>query len=229
MLVRFPMKLPLFVTKKNKYIAGSLMYGLGYSFYYFTNHYPFLQQHYLPMTWVDLHTPFLPYTVFIYISEYFYFAAVYILLDNYDNINKYLYSFFFMQVVSCTIFMIYPTAYPRGDYPIPTDLPVFVQSTWTWLRSMDGPGNCFPSLHVSSVFLSAFVYWTGNQKKLFWFFIVWATLITLSTLTTKQHYLADIISAILLAVFFFRVFHFKQDYARVYGETNAELEATPTN
>ncbi|MBC7396652.1 MAG: hypothetical protein H7333_04340, partial [Bdellovibrionales bacterium] len=130
-------KLPLFITQKNKYLAGTLMYGVGYLFYYVTNHYPYFHQHSLPLTWVDQATPFLPYSVFVYISEYFYFAVVFLLLRNYDNLNKYLYSFFMLQVVSCSIFLIYPTVYPRENFPIPADLPSWVQATWVWLRTVD--------------------------------------------------------------------------------------------
>ena len=193
------------------------MYGLGYMFYYVTNHYPYFHQHYLPLTWVDRNVPFLPYSVYIYISEYFYFAFVYILLNNYNNVNRYLYSFFGLQIVSCLIFAIFPTVYPRQNFPIDPDLPIWLQATWTWLRHVDAPGNCFPSLHVSSVYLSAFVFWTDGQKKKFWIFFAWSTTIALSTLTTKQHYLADIVSGLSLALAFFYWFHFKQKYQRIYG------------
>jgi membrane-associated phospholipid phosphatase len=216
------MKLPLFVTPKNKYVAGSIMFAMGYTFYYFTNHHPIFQEHLLPLTWVDQNAPFLPYSVFIYISEYFYFAFVYILLNNYDNINKYLYSYFFLQVAANFVFLLYPTAYPRGDFPVPTDLPYWVQATWAWLRSIDAAGNCFPSLHVSSVYLSAFVFISDGQKKLFWVFFTWSTLIALSTLTTKQHYLADIVSGTTLAVIFYRHFHMKQEYQRIWGAEEVE-------
>ena len=219
-------KLPLFLTKQNKYLAGAVMYGLGYLFYYLTNHYPQFQQHYLPLTFVDRNAPFVPYSVFIYISEYFYFAVVFILLKNYDNLNRYLYSFFVLQIVSCSIFFVYPTTYPRESFPIPTDLPQFVQATWAWLRTVDAPGNCFPSLHVSSVYLSAFVFWTDGQKKTFWVFVAWATAIAVSTLTTKQHYLADIASGLSLAVLMYHWFHFRQEYERV-GES-AILDPEPT-
>ncbi len=220
------MKLPLFVTRGNKYAAGTIMYGLGYSLYYLTNHFPYFEGHYLPFTWVDTHTPFLPWSVFIYISEYFYFAFVYILLRNHDNINKYLYSFFLLQLVSCGVFAAYPTVYPRENFPVSPDLPNYLLATWAWLRHVDTAGNCFPSLHVSSVYLSAFVFWTDGQKKTFWVFLTWATLIAASTLTTKQHYLVDILSGLGLAVFFYRWFHFRQDYQRVYGD---EDEAAPAS
>ncbi len=211
------LKLPLFVTRKNKYIAGAIMYALGYAFYYFTNHHPFSEPRLLPMTWVDLNTPFIPHSVLIYISEYFYFAFVYILLRHHDNINKYLYSFFFLQVLSCTIFVVFPTIYPRENYPVPADTPAWLSSIWTWLRTQDAATNCLPSLHVSSVYLSSFAFLSDKSPVKFWIFFVWSTLIALSTLTTKQHYVADIVSGLFLAVVFYRWFHLKQAYQRVYG------------
>jgi len=212
------MKLPIFVTKGNKIFVGALMYAVSYAGYYLTNHHNFLEPRLLPFTWVDSGAPFLPYTVLVYMSEYFYFAFVYILLSNSDNINKYLYSFFTLQLFSCSIFMIVPTIYPRELFPVPADAPHWLAATWAWLRHTDAATNCFPSLHVSSVFLSAFVFWTDKQKKYFWIFLAWSTLIALSTLTTKQHYVWDIVSGLGLALVFYRWFHFSQNYERVYGE-----------
>ena len=212
------MKLPLFVTRQNKYLAGAIMYAVGYACYYLTNHHDFFTPRQLPLTWVDANAPFLPYSVLIYISEYIYFACVYILLRRHDNINQYLYSFFSLQAASCTIFALYPTIYPRDSFPVPADTPEWLQGIWTWLRHQDAPTNCFPSLHVSSVYLSAFVFVTDRNKKAFWTFLVWSTLIALSTLTTKQHYLADIVSGLGLALLFFWWFHYRQSYVRVYGE-----------
>ncbi len=211
------LKLPLFVTRRNKYIAGAIMYAVGYACYYFTNHNNFSEPRQLPMTWIDLTTPFIPLSVLIYISEYFYFAFVYILLRHNDNINKYLYSFFFLQCLSCAIFVVYPTIYPRENFPVPSDTPAWLNSIWVWLRQQDAATNCLPSLHVSSVYLSSFAFLSENSKKKFWIFFIWSTLIALSTLTTKQHYVADIVSGLFLAVVFYRWFHLKQAYQRIYG------------
>ncbi len=188
------------------------MYGMGYTLYYLTNHYPYFQPKPLPMTWIDHASPFLPYTVLIYISEYLFFACVYILLSTHDNINKYLYSFFLLQAVSCFVFVVYPTIYPREQFPVPQDIPGWLQSTWVWLRTQDAATNCFPSLHVSSVYLSAFAFRTDERRHLFWPFVIWGTLIALSTLTTKQHYVADIASGFTLAVVFYWWFHKRQAY-----------------
>ncbi|NDG85851.1 MAG: phosphatase PAP2 family protein [Proteobacteria bacterium] len=217
------MKLPLFVTRNNKYFAGAVMYAIGYVCYYFTNHNPMFAPRELPFTWIDAHVPFLPYSVLVYISEYFYFAFVYILLSDRDNINKYLYSFLTLQLFSCTIFMIYPTIYPRELFPVPAGTPDWLAAIWTWLRQQDAATNCLPSLHVSSVYLSAFAFLSENKRKHFKVFFVWSTLIALSTLTTKQHYLMDIITGLLFALFFYNWFHVKQAYVRVFGRPLQDL------
>ena len=220
-LAQYFMKLPLILTKKNKWAVAWATFIACYAAYYFTNHHPIFQEHLLPMTWVDEHTPFIPYTVFIYMSEYLYFVFIYMLMDNHDNTNKYLYSYLFLQYFSCAIFLFYPTTYPRVNYPVPTDLPQIVQDSWVWLRSQDAAGNCFPSLHVSSVYIAALSFKAENKPKLFWMFCIWSTLISLSTLTTKQHYVYDIVAGMALSVVFYYAFMVKQEYVRVWGNEPA--------
>jgi membrane-associated phospholipid phosphatase len=211
-LHRAAMALPLFVNSKNKHLAGAAVYAIAYLLYALTNRHPIFAPHLLPMSFVDSHVPFVPATVLIYTSEYFFFAFVYFGLRDQDNLSRYLYAFFFLQVASALIFLGFPTIYPRGLYPIPDDLPGWLHGIWIWLRKVDRPTNCFPSLHVSSVFLSALAFRSGDQKKLSWVFLIWAGLIALSTLTTKQHYLADILSGAALALIFHYWFQLKQSY-----------------
>lgn len=190
------------------------MYGIAYILYYSTNHYPQFEPKELNLTWLDQNTPFMPYSVLIYISEYIYFAFVYILLKKHIVINRYLYSFISLQTISCLIFLFAPTIYPRENFPISKDLPEWLQAVWTWLRIQDAPTNCFPSLHVSSVYLSAFVFWDDEQKGKFWFFVLWGTCIAATTLTTKQHYVADIIAGLGFALFTYWWFHRRRDGLR---------------
>src|SRR5665213_1636876 len=124
------MHLPLFVTRKNKYLAGAAVYAIAYVLYALTNRHPVFAPHVLPMTFIDTHVPFVPATVLIYTSEYFYFVFVYLLLRDYENLSKYLYAFFFLQVASAIIFLVYPTVYPRGPWPIPSDLPGWLHEIW---------------------------------------------------------------------------------------------------
>lgn len=188
------------------------MYSLSYFSYYVTNHYPVFTPQYLPLTWVDKATPFIPHSVWIYMSEYFYFVFIYLMLKSHAHINKYLYSFFSLQVFACLMFLFFPTTYPRELFPIPPGTEPWLAAAWEWLRKQDAPTNCFPSLHVASVYLSAFVFWDDKQIKKFWGFMIWSTAIAFTTLTTKQHYLADVIFGFSLACLFFWLFHRKFRY-----------------
>src|SRR3954462_10762833 len=96
--------LPLFLNKRNKYIAGWVTAVITTFLYLTSNHYHIFQPQYLPMTWIDRAVPFVPSTVWIYWSETFLFASVYILCKDMVNANKYLYSFVALQSVSVFVF-----------------------------------------------------------------------------------------------------------------------------
>lgn len=182
------------------------MFTLAYFLYYFTNHHPVFTPRTLPMTGLDEAVPFVPWTVLIYVSEYVYFSVIYIICRDMENVNKYLYSFFSVQFLSCLVFFLWPTVYPRELFPVPENTHPFLDAIWTWLRTQDAPTNCFPSLHVSTVYLSAFIF-RDEQREKFPFFFTWGTLIAFSTLPTKQHYIADVVAGWVLAVAAYYLFH----------------------
>lgn len=198
--------LPLFLTQKNKIAVGAIAFSLAGVFYMPPNHFPLLTPQLLPMTAIDRAIPFLPYSFWIYTSEYLFFAAIYLACMSMTNLNKFLYSFVLLQAVSAVIFWIWPTTYPRHLFPLPETLDPFTYQMFNGLRQADSPNNCCPSLHVSSVYLSSFIYLDDDRKK-FPVFFVWATAIAISTLTTKQHYLADVVTGFLMACVFYWIFH----------------------
>jgi membrane-associated phospholipid phosphatase len=198
--------LPIFLTQQNKYMFSILWVIIGFGLYEMSNHYPIFNPQLLTMTAWDKAIPFWPHTVWVYSSEMFLFFSVYILSKDLINANKYLYSFLALQIVSVAIFLIWPTTYPRELYPLPTDLDPWTNHIFSNLRGVDSPSNCLPSLHVSSVYISAFVY-LDEQKKKFPFFFLWATAIALSTLTTKQHYIIDVVGGFLIALTMYLIFH----------------------
>ena len=198
--------LPLFLTKENKIVSGLIMFGTAIALYLVANHFHLSSPQLLPMSWVDEQVPFLPNTVWIYISEYVFFTVIYLLSKDMVNLNKYLYSFLSLQVVSVLIFWAWPTTYPRDQFPLPTDLNALTTYAFSTLRQADSPASCCPSLHVSSVFLSAFLF-LDEQKKKLPFFLVWGILIAASTLTTKQHYLVDVFAGLAMSGVTYYVFH----------------------
>lgn len=202
------------MASRLKYPAGAALFAVAAFMYYVTNHHPIFPPRELPMFAVDRAIPFVPWTVLIYVSEYFFFTVVYLVVRDMENLNKYLYSFFFTQGLSCLIFFLWPTIFPRDLFPLPADTGPIVNFVFRTLRAGDAATNCFPSLHVSTVYLSAYIF-RDEQREKFPFFFAWATLIALSTLPTKQHYFVDIVAGFALSVFAYMAFHRWIPYRRV--------------
>jgi len=74
-----------------------------------------------------------------------------------------------------------------------------------FLYGADPPFNCFPSLHVAHSFVSALTSYRVNRR-LGIASIVCASLVGISTLYTKQHYIADVIAGTLLACVAYAIF-----------------------
>ncbi len=198
--------LPIFVNRENRH---PIVFAIGLAcvfIYMASNQFHFFTPRLLPMSWLDNAAPFIPQTVWIYISEYVFFIAVYLTCKDMINLNKYLYSIIGLQTVSVIIFILWPTTYPRDLFPLPHDLDYLTYFAFNTLRNADTPASCCPSLHVSSVYLSTFIF-LDDQRRKFPFYFIWGTLIALSTLTTKQHYVIDVVTGLILAIGIYGIFH----------------------
>jgi membrane-associated phospholipid phosphatase len=213
--------LPLFLTRETKYLYGWTMFGFAALIYALANHLFLFPPKLLPMYWVDRMTPFMPNSIWIYLSEYAFFTTIYMVSRDMVNLNKFLYSFLILQVTSVTIFWLWPTTYPRDLFPLPQDLNAWSYYAFSSLRGADNPASCCPSLHVSSVFLCAFIY-LDEQREKFPFFIIWAAAIAVSTLTTKQHYLIDVVAGLLMAALHYWFFHKMVNYRDVRRALHAK-------
>ena len=198
--------LPGFVTPKNKSWIGAFGFIIAAVMYVSSNQVHLFEPRLLAYTPLDQAVPFVPQTVWIYMSEYVFFYAIYLTLKNEHTMNRYIYSFFVLQTVSVIIFWLWPTTFPREDFPLVRE----TMDQWTYLafsalRTTDSPASCAPSLHVSSVYLSAMML-IHDQRQKFWYFFGWATLIALSTLTTKQHYIIDVVTGFGMAALVYSLF-----------------------
>ncbi len=192
-------ELPVPIHEENKWTAllvCSVVFLFGYII---PNRYHFITPIYLQMTAVDLAVPLVPWTIFIYQSEYVYFFIAYALIRGEDTRNRYFYSFLTVQAVSMAFFVFWPTAFPRHAYPLPVDINPWVRQAFAVLHLLDEPSNSFPSLHVSACFVTAFAFYRESKVKLA-FFLLWSVAISISTLTIKQHYFMDIVGGLVLAM-----------------------------
>jgi membrane-associated phospholipid phosphatase len=140
---------------------------------------------------VDGLIPVTPAWMFVYGSLYV-FVVVLPLLIVRDRalIRRAMQAYLLVMVLSYSIFLVYPTTAPRPDAVAGEGF-----AAWT-LRiaySLDPPYNCFPSLHVAYAFVSAFAC-ARVHRGVGLAAVAWAALIGVSTVFTKQHYVADVIA-----------------------------------
>ena len=90
-----------------------------------------------------------------------------------------------------------------AEYPRPVLQPPYADISAAFLASVqriDPPGNVFPSLHVAHTTMLALLL-LKDRARLGLVTLIMATMLALSTLTTKQHFLADVVSGYALAFF----------------------------
>jgi membrane-associated phospholipid phosphatase len=175
--------------------------------YQITNRNHLYPPQYLEFGWLDHRMPFWPWTIWIYFTEYVIFFSAYFGLRKKEHITRYWYSYMAILLFSIVVFIFYPVTFPRNLYP--TEGITVSEKALDFLRTyMDSPANCLPSLHVSSCFISAFCFWQESKKKSALFFL-WSVLVSISTMTTKQHYFIDVWTSFFLCVASYYVFFYR--------------------
>jgi len=76
----------------------------------------------------------------------------------------------------------------------------FVNNFVRYIYKMDNPYNCFPSIHIMTCYLLMKGIWKSKTRNKLNLAVIWfmGNLIILATLFTKQHIIADLVSAVLL-------------------------------
>jgi len=146
-----------------------------------------------PMTPIDLAIPFLPWTWAIYMS-YYPLLLVWSGALEPPEFRRLMKAILVAVAISFTCFWFFPVQYPR---PSTDTVGEPWRSLFNWLHDLDGPGNTFPSLHVACAVVLGLGLWSRRGR---WGWAIWITLIALSTMTTKQHFLADVIGGTVVAI-----------------------------
>lgn len=138
--------------------------------------------------------PFVEWSIWLYHSQFFFLLLAIHLIGRAENLTRVFYAMAGASLLSFAIFLIYPTTIPRVAQ-IDSGL---AERAFQLLYAVDPPTNCFPSLHVALATLASLAVW--SERKVFGrFALLWAVLISLSTMTTKQHFFVDVIGGLLIA------------------------------
>lgn len=148
--------------------------------------------------------PFVPLMFPIYLSIYFFLPSLIFIVESTHQVFRILKVFTVTAFVHFLFFMFLPVEYvlrpalaETPDDPLLTGIQM--------MYAVDAPFNNFPSMHVSFAFLSYFCIRRYRPHAASAFFVL-ALLVALSTILVKQHYVADVLSAILLALLVNQIF-----------------------
>ena len=144
--------------------------------------------------------PLLPWTIIIYLGCYLFWVANYAcacLQDDAREAKKFLISEISAKVVCCICFLAIPTTMTRPEVP-GSD---FWSAATRWLYDFDPADNLFPSIHCLTSWFCVIAVRKLKGIPLWYklLSVLMALAVCLSTLTMKQHVLADVFSGVFLA------------------------------
>ena len=155
--------------------------------------------HYDMTTSFDRLVPFLPWTVSIYFGCYLFWCINYFLcaVQNTKDRDRFFCADILAKGICFFLFLLIPATNIRPE--------ITGKTVWDTLMKllywMDAADNLFPSIHC----LGSWFCWIGVRKRkeipviYRCFSFVMAIAVCISTLTTRQHVIADVIGGVLLA------------------------------
>jgi membrane-associated phospholipid phosphatase len=119
-----------------------------------------------------------------------------------DLFRRALQAYLGVMLVSYAGFVLYPTVAPRPSGGLGDG---FAAWSLQLIYALDQPYGCFPSLHVAYSFVSALTCHRVHRG-VGLAATVWAALIGVSTLYTKQHYVVDVAGGVAAALAAYALF-----------------------
>jgi membrane-associated phospholipid phosphatase len=151
---------------------------------------------YILRTSLDDHIPRIPIFSIPYLAFFpFLFGAVFYSWFKNKLFRQLALSIIIVCSIAFSVFVFFQTYVPRE--PI-TSNDLFSRLL-QFIYSHDQPYNGFPSLHAALSTVVA-VYFVCSKSKWAWAFVTMAAIIIISTLFTKQHFIADAISGVTLGL-----------------------------
>lgn len=163
---------------------------------------------------IDGVVPFVPWTVAIYFGCYLVWGINYYLCAKQaqEERDRFFCTDALSKAICFLIFILIPTTNTRPEIPgEPT--------VWNFLMKLlyriDSPDNLFPSIHC----LVSWLCWVGVRKRkdipavYRYFSLIVAIAVCISTLTTRQHVIVDVVTGVALA----ELCYFLSGFSKVRG------------
>ena len=148
----------------------------------------------LPLTGLDRAIPLWPWTVWLYGTITWVCLGVWLTVPDRAAGARLLATIGLAALTCSAVFVAFPTAFPRELYPLPELLDTPSLRELARLRATDSASNCLPSLHVALAWGIALTWATSlpGRRWVHALAIAWALTISVTTITTKQHFVVDV-------------------------------------
>lgn len=143
---------------------------------------------------LDEWIPFIPVSWCVYVL-FFPFVLVAAAYAPAEAFKAFTVAVWFAFIVAVGCFLMLPESLPRPDIGLVDN--AFLRQRFARLWQLDQASNGFPSLHVAVTCLACRALWASRYR---WLVGGLGVLISLSTLTVKQHTLVDVAGGALLAL-----------------------------
>lgn len=144
----------------------------------------------------DRAVPLQPTWALIYGALYMFLIVLPVLVVREEaHIRRTFWAYLAVWITAYVCFLVYPTVAPRPPEVVGDGFAVW---GLRFLYDADPPYNCFPSLHVAHSFVSALTCYRLHRR-LGLVTLLFASVVAVSTVFTKQHYIADVVGGIVLA------------------------------
>ncbi len=152
--------------------------------------------HYSTALEIDNKIPFIPAFASVYFSAYILGNMAYILLFMDPELFRVVVGHLILLIVAILCYVLFPCRVNRRENLSVTNVSTYLISKF---QHTSKPYNSFPSMHCAYCFFTAFVIFHYVGFAVGVIMLVWASLVALSTLLTKQHHLIDVFAGAGLA------------------------------
>ena len=201
--------------RKAIYVILLVLYWLGG--YFVTNLLSQGREFSIMYSIVDKWIPFVPQWLYVYMAIYLVVFSPLLIVKDFITFRQLVRAYVFVFSISFLVFLIYPVKMIR-PLIAPQDFSARMVAV---LYSVDKPYNCFPSIHVSAIFLAALVCLRVRWKAGI-IILISSIMISIAALYTKQHYFVDVLGGFLVALGGYDIFFVRSKKWQQKGISNRD-------
>ncbi len=150
--------------------------------------------------------PFMPLSIIPYMASGIFFCMVFFSCKSKQQLKILTWRMLFVTITAGIFFITVPL---RFSFAKPEVSQSILGLPFSFLKAFDSPFNQSPSLHIAF----AFIFWSVFRELSKWrsFLMIWLILLGISTLTTYQHHLIDILNGAILAHLSFIIIPYRKN------------------